>query len=396
MRKVGAGLVPALARSVREFTGITYNFFLPAFLSSSTIKKIDKWCQLVYISHSINLLNTGANMFLAPLNYDKYFNKVFSNENISRRFLEDFLETEIQEFEMLKGRHRVTDDASLVEFDFRCRIGDAYVILDMQQWYKRDISQRFYLYHALNTGLQLEDISGKRLLLDQSYHLADKKSIKDYRALQPVITLIWMADDALGFRDDYVAYTMTPELVTRFVRDEKLWHNPEIIELLEERARVLQVMDNKTKELDFLSKNRLIFMLQKNIVKSKTNAKYRKWFDFAAKTKNPNNKEEDFREYMDDEIFCEMMRRLEKEKLNEDDFLYIENETEVREEVERFERQIFEDGLKYGKRSVEQEEKERIEKNKAFDIARKLKSKGLYDHFISDVSGLTLEEVSQL
>ena len=31
-------------------------------------------------------------MFLAPLNYDKYFNKVFSNERISKRFLEDFQE----------------------------------------------------------------------------------------------------------------------------------------------------------------------------------------------------------------------------------------------------------------------------------------------------------------
>jgi len=84
-------------------------------------------------------------MFLAPLNYDKYFNKVFSNEGISKRFLEDFLETNINEFEMLKGRHRVTDDAALVEFDFRCQIENSFVILDMQQWYKRDVTQRFYL-----------------------------------------------------------------------------------------------------------------------------------------------------------------------------------------------------------------------------------------------------------
>jgi len=252
-------------------------------------------------------------MFLAPLNYDKYFNKVFSNEGISKRFLEDFLETDINEFEMLKGRHRVTDHAALVEFDFRCHIENSFVILDMQQWYKRDISRRFYLYHALNTGLQLEELPNKRVLYDYSYQKTEK--LKDYRALQPVLTLVWMVDDTLGFKDDYVAYTMTPELVTEFIKNEKLWHNPEIIEIMKERARVLEVLDNQSKELDFLSKNRLIFMLQKNIVKNKTDAKYSKWFGFAEKTKNPDNKEEDFLEYMDDEIFCEIMKRINKNSL---------------------------------------------------------------------------------
>jgi hypothetical protein len=37
-------------------------------------------------------------VFLAPLNHDKYFRKVFCNEKISKRFLEDFLETGIGEF----------------------------------------------------------------------------------------------------------------------------------------------------------------------------------------------------------------------------------------------------------------------------------------------------------
>jgi len=61
-------------------------------------------------------------------------------------------------------------------------------------------------------------------------------------------------------------------------------------------------------------------MLQKNIVKNKTDAKYSKWFEFAEKTKNPDNKEEDFLEYMDDEIFCEIMKRKNDEgncKINE-------------------------------------------------------------------------------
>jgi predicted transposase/invertase (TIGR01784 family) len=317
-------------------------------------------------------------MFLAPLNYDKYFNKVFSNEKISKRFLEDFLEANIEEFEMLKGRHRVTDDAALVEFGFRCQIENSFVILDMQQWYKRDVTQRFYLYHALNTGLQLEELPNKRVLYEYSYQKTGK--IKDYRALLPVLTLVWMVDDTLGFKDDYVAYTMTPELVTEFIKNEKLWRKPEIIEILKERARVLEILDNQSKELDFLSKNRLIFLLQKNIVKNKTNAKYRKWFEFAEKTKNPDNKKEDFQEYMDDEIFVEIMKRINKRLLTEDDFLYIENETETREEVERFERQVYEDGKKEGIK----------------EIAKVMKTSGLPVEKISEITNLSKKEIDEL
>jgi hypothetical protein len=321
-------------------------------------------------------------MFLAPLNYDKYFNKVFSNEKIAKRFLEDFLEANINEFEMLKGRHRVTDDAALVEFDFRCRIEDSFVILDMQQWYKRDVTRRFYLYHALNTGLQLEELPNKRVLYDYSYQKTGK--VKDYRALQPVLTLVWMVDDTLGFKDDYAAYTMTPELVIEFIKNERLWHKPEIVEILKERARVLEVLDNQSKELDFLSKNRLIFLLQKNIVKNKTNAKYRKWFEFAEKTKKPDNREEDFQEYMDDEIFVEIMKRINKKGLTEDDFLYIEKETEVREEVERFERQIYEDGIKVG------------EEKTAKQIAKVMKTSGLPIEKISEITNLPKKEIDEL
>jgi hypothetical protein len=317
-------------------------------------------------------------MFLAPLNYDKYFSKVFSNEEISKRFLEDFLEADIKKFDMLKGRHRVTDDAARVEFDFRCKIENSFVILDMQQWYKRDVTQRFYLYHALNTGLQLEELPNKRVIYDYSYQKT--KKVKDYRALLPVITLVWMADDMLGLKDDYAAYTMTPELVTEFIKNEKLWHKPEIIEILKERARVLEVLDNQSKDLDFLSKNRLIFLLQKNIVKNKTNAKYRKWFEFAEITKNPDNKEEDFQEYMDDEVFVEIIKRINKKDLTEDDFHYIEDEREIREEVERFEQGIYEDA----------------EKRKAFEIARRLKTRRFDDEIIADVTGLPLEEITQL
>ena len=34
-------------------------------------------------------------MYLAPLNYDRYFKKVFSETRIAKRFLEDFFDVEI-------------------------------------------------------------------------------------------------------------------------------------------------------------------------------------------------------------------------------------------------------------------------------------------------------------
>ena len=335
-------------------------------------------------------------MFLAPLNYDRYFSKVFSDERISKSFLQDFLEADIKEFEILKGKHRVTDNASLVEFDFRCQIENTFVILDMQQWYKRDVVRRFYLYHALNTGLQLEKLPRKRIIYDYSFQFQKTKKIKDYEALHPVLTLVWMVDDVLGCKDDFAAYTMTPELVMDFIKNEKLWHKPEIIEILAERARVLELLDNQSKELDFLLKNRLVFMLQKNIVQNKTDAKYRRWFEFAQKTKNPDNREEDFREYMEDEIFCEIIKRINKKELSEDDFQYIENETTIREEVDRFEGQIYEDGREDGRVEGMETGKEQGKKENAADVAVKLKAKGFDDDIIAEVTGLSLEEISLL
>ena len=40
-------------------------------------------------------------MYLAPLNYDRYFKKVFSDERIAKRFLEDFLGVTIASLEEL-------------------------------------------------------------------------------------------------------------------------------------------------------------------------------------------------------------------------------------------------------------------------------------------------------
>ena len=86
-------------------------------------------------------------MYLAPLNYDRFFKKVFKDPAIAKEFLEDFLDVTISDIEKLDEKHRVTDDASVVEFDYRCKVDVKFVIIAMPQWYKADIIKRFYLYH---------------------------------------------------------------------------------------------------------------------------------------------------------------------------------------------------------------------------------------------------------
>ncbi|MBI4647206.1 MAG: hypothetical protein HY738_11625 [Bacteroidia bacterium] len=71
----------------------------------------------------------------------------------------------------------------------------------MQQWYKPDIVYRFYTYHCINTALQLENLPLKSIALESD----KEKKVKDYSEICPVITLVWMVDDAFGFKDDYVA-----------------------------------------------------------------------------------------------------------------------------------------------------------------------------------------------
>lgn len=345
-------------------------------------------------------------MYLAPLNYDRFFKKVFSDKKIAQRFLEDFLDMEIEEFETLKERHYITDDASFVEFDFRCKIKGAYVVIDMQQWYKRDIGQRFYLYHALGTGLQLENLPLQQLVLNKRTEKQQK--IKDYSLLEPVITLIWMAADTLEFKQDYVAYAMTPELVVDFIKNDRLWYEQEIVALLTERTKVLEVLQNDAKNLDFLPKNRLIFMLQKNIVTNKTIKKYEKWFEFAQKTLNTNNQKEDFFKFQGDEIFSEMMRRLSRDGLTSEDVAYIEEENKLWVEVERLETDFYNEGLKKGEKKGKEigimegkeigiiEGKEIGERTAIHNMAIKMIHSGINPEDVSKITGLTLEQVAEI
>ena len=293
-------------------------------------------------------------MYLAPLNYDRYFKKVFSELKIAKKFLEDFLDVEIQDIKAMPVKQKISDAAQYVEFDFRCKIDNSYVIIDMQQWYKPDVVFRFYTYHAINTALQLEKLPEKRIGLPNSKIW----KVKDYTAIVPVVTIIWMVDDNLGFMDDYVGFTMLPEKMKSFFEETDIWKNNNIKERMKE---ISEMADNDTKSLSFLQKNRLLFAFQKNIVKNKRFSKYSDWFNLAQKTLNRLNEKSDFDEYRKDNIFAEIIRRLLRSNLNEDDLSYINNYATAKQEAARYDKGIREEGRLEGKIEGIKEEREKNE-----------------------------------
>jgi len=330
-------------------------------------------------------------MYLAPLNYDRYFKKVFKDTSIAQRFLEDFFDIKIESIELLTQRHRITDDAVAVEFDFRCKIKGHHIIIDMQQWFKPDIVNRFYVYHAINTALQLEEMPNKNIFINEEI----TRETKDYTKLQPVITLIWMVDDTLNFTDDFVAYNMSPEIVTDFIRNEKLWLEKDIQKIIAERELAIAQLNNETKNLSFLQKNRLIWAFQKNIVKNEKFTKYKPWFELAEKTRNKLNTKTDFLQFEQDKIFAKIIRKICKDVLTEKDVEYIENRDKFWDGVRRYEEGIRNEAKHEAMLEAKREAK--LEANRErVEFARKMKQNGEPVDKIIEYTGLTKKEIDNL
>ena len=257
-------------------------------------------------------------MFLAPINYNRFFERIFKKIPIVKRFLEDLLGVEITEIEPFPRKTKLTIDAAYIEFDYRCKINGQYVILDMQQWYKNDVVKRFYMYDCNNTSLQLE------MLAPVTVKTFDGKEYKtrDYNQIEPTTTIIWMVDDTLGYKENMISFALTPDLLTDFMRNEAIWGANDWQTLLRLRAEMLKILDNDTKGISFLAKNKLIFVFQKNIIKNAIMADYVRWFTFAEATKNVNNTEQDFLIYKDDPIFSMMMNELAVNNFDMNDFNY--------------------------------------------------------------------------
>ncbi len=316
--------------------------------------------------------------------------EVFKDLKIAKVFIEDFLEVEIESIEALDTTARFTDNAAIVEFDYRCKIDGQYTIIDMQQWYKPDVTQRFFLYHALNTGLQLETLPEKKLIIDRDTGKA--KEVKTGLQLEPVSTLVWMVEDNLGFKENYMSYRLLPHTVVDFLKKNELWKQQDIRALLEEREVVLDHLKHTNKDIDFLPKNSLVFMFQKNIVKDEKIKKYTRWFEFAEMTRNEDNKKEDFEKFRGDEIFEAIISRIDKSKLEPDDMQYIDIQKEDRAKFGRWEEGIREQSKRQGKI----EGKIEGEKKKAIESALICKKKGYSVEDISEITGLSKEEIDKL
>jgi hypothetical protein len=328
------------------------------------------------------LTKNNATMYLAPLNYDRFFERIFKDPLTAQSFLEDVLNKSITELEVLPRKNKITDDAAFVEFDFRCKMDGVPTTIDMQQWYKLDVVKRFFMYFCNNTSLQLETLKPIRVPLPDG----KEYKTKDYNGVESAITLIWMADDSMSFDDDMVAYSIFPELLNDFIRNKDLWETENSASLLEQRAAVLKVMDNKSKNLDFLPTNRLVYMFQRNIVNNKKMSKYFKWFEFAQKTKNRNNVAADFKKYSNDPILVKVMEKLKTNVLPTDDFQYITdfeahaigvknyNDMILREGLKEERQRItyfYEDKIQRAEQRAEQE-KQRAEQEKQILLTKQL------------------------
>ncbi|MGE5340836.1 MAG: hypothetical protein ACM3SY_05065, partial [Candidatus Omnitrophota bacterium] len=186
------------------------------------------------------------------------------------------------------------------------------------------------------------------------------------------------------------------------------WRKPDFVELLKTRTSILGVLHNKRKGMPFLSMNRLIFLLQGNIVKNKPHTQYERWFTFAEKTRNDKNDEQDFEEYKNDGIFSEIIRRLNRNALKPDDIVYIENEKKFWEEVNRLERGIYEDGREEGREEgieigreegIEEGKKEGIEKGREKEkneTAQNMLKKGFDIDTIMEITGLDKNKIQEI
>jgi hypothetical protein len=107
-----------------------------------------------------------------------------------------------------------------------------------------------------------------------------------------------LVSEKLESEENLLSFKMLPQAVERFLKDETLWGDEDIKKLMRQRQDILSLMNNKSKNLDFLAANKLIFAIQPNIIKNSANdptmKRYQRWFSFAEKTRQKGNKKQDF------------------------------------------------------------------------------------------------------
>jgi hypothetical protein len=244
--------------------------------------------------------------YLISLNSDYGFKKVFKDPEIARIFLQDFLNIEIEEITLLETDHKITDGAVIVRFDFRCKVNGEYIIIEMQKASYPYLIKRFYLYHCLNTALQLEFIKDAVVTTDDGKEI----QVNRYSELKPTTTIVWTVESNFGFKEDSVEFNTYPKLIADFIKDDALWKQDKEA-ILKVRDQLSAILNEQKYDLNFHTQNRLIYVFQNNVLKNKLHKPYFKWFEFARKTLNKENQRADFEPYINNKIFSTMIQRLE-------------------------------------------------------------------------------------
>jgi hypothetical protein len=236
-----------------------------------------------------------------------------------------------------------------------------------------------------------------------------------------------MVNDSLGFSDDYVSYSSLPDVLALFIRNNTLWQSADKKMLTNERNKLLKLLDNNTKDLNFMQENKLIYAFQKNIVKNAKYTKYYEWFEFAERSLKKDNTEADFEKYNNRDVFLEMMHRLKAGTMtNEDaDLIVLYNEfthtvddleeaikqqkqraekaqKQLRTEKQRAEeeRQRAEKAQKQlrteKQRAEEEKQRAETEKQQRLIAAKAMKNDGMPIEQIARYLNLTPDELAQL
>ena len=134
-----------------------------------------------------------------------------------------------------------------------------------------------------------------------------------------------------------------------------------------------------------MKQNKLIYAFQKNIVKNTKHEKYYEWFEFAERSLKKNNQESDFDKYRKDEVFMEIMRRLQSGNVTNNDFDLIDAYEQLSDTTAELEQE---------KQRAEQE-KQRAEQERLLS-AKTMKNDGMPIELIARYTGFSVDVIEKL
>ncbi|NJL76654.1 MAG: hypothetical protein HC892_18185 [Saprospiraceae bacterium] len=131
-------------------------------------------------------------------------------------------------------------------------------------------------------------------------------------------------------------------------------------------------------------------------MKNKKYSKYLPWFELAQKTRDKLNKKGWFTEYQKDDVFIEIIKRINTEDFEASDWEYINDYEKFRVQVKQFEMSFVEQGIEQG---IEIGKEQGIEIGKEQGvrlIAKLMKQNGEPVEKIIAYTSLTAQEIENL